>query len=200
METQCGSTANVHRLEFVEIVDQLTALASLHVALLCSCRPRKGVVAAAEFPSSALRPTPSSTKRLQSRKLTSPSTCLNVWWSDGRREMSNGTLQTHQAQHSANRQLRKCAIKLEGRVEMSATERLTCARDWSGCVQLSDVVMWRVLWHHRMADVFIQHFFKHNTSTLPRQLVSAYLRAKIRPIRIRNCTIANTTPRQTSSY
>jgi hypothetical protein len=75
-----------------------------------------------------------------------------IWWSDGRRETSNGTLQTRQAQHSANRRLRKCGIKLEGRIEMFVTERLTRARDWTGWFQLSDVVMW-LYWRFGYCDV-----------------------------------------------
>jgi len=43
--------------------------------------------------------------------------------------MSNGTLQTRQAQHSVNRLLRQGGIKLEGSIEMFVKERLTRARD-----------------------------------------------------------------------
>jgi len=50
-----------------------------------------------------------------------------------------------------------------------------------------------------MSDVFIQHFVKHSTITLPRQLFSAYLRTNIRPTRIRNCTTVSITLRETSS-
>jgi hypothetical protein len=40
----------------------------------------------------------------------------------------NAAVALRQAQHGANRRLRKCGFKLEGRIEMFVTERLRRAR------------------------------------------------------------------------